>query len=653
MKTLIAEDDLTSRTVLTGILKRNGHEVIAVANGAKAWELLQQPDAPSLVILDWMMPEMDGLEVVRRVRALQTNRPPYIIMVTAKDRKADIVTSLAAGANDYMSKPFDFGELLARVEVGRRMIEMQDKQRKSEEMYRLLIENTHDIIYAITADGVFTFVSPAWTMLLGHQTTQIVGRHFQEFVHPDDLPKCMELLQNVIDTGQRQESVEYRVRHINGSWRWHTSDGSTSVKNETGTVIYYQAIARDITERKQAEEKREELEKQIRHSQKMEAIGQLASGIAHDFNNQLASIIGYADMLYKRLDDPSLKSKAGKIIRSSERSADLIKNLMAFSRKGKYLTVPINVNKIINEVTSLIARTIDRKIKIKRVLNSNSANISGDPSQIENALLNLALNARDAMPDGGKIVFATEDIDMEDVPMGTEERQKAIKGRYLKISVIDSGTGMDEEVKKHLYEPFFTTRPQGKGTGMGLASVYGAVQNHNGVICVTSELGKGTEFSLFFPLVVEGVESKDEEIEEDKTALKNAAYTPTATDKGSKILLADDEEMLRDMVSEVLSSCGYEIIACKDGLEAVEIYRREWKDIDLVILDMMMPEMNGKDAFLEMQSINRNVQALLISGFSIEGDAQDLLDAGMKGFIPKPFDTEILLKTVQDALKEK
>jgi PAS domain S-box-containing protein len=399
----------------------------------------------------------------------------------------------------------------------------------------------------------------------------------------------------------------------------------------------------DITERNRAAAAQKEMEEELHQSQKMAAIGQLAGGIAHDFNNQLASIAGYAGMLYKHLDDAKLKSKAERILQASERSADLIRKLMAFSRRGKYLSVPINVNKIIEEVISLLAHSIDKRIKIGKVFNARMPVITGDPSQFQNALLSLAINARDAVPDGGKIVFTTEDVDMEDVPVGAEEKHNAVNARWLKISVIDNGIGMSDDVKNHMFEPFFTTKPQGKGTGMGLASVYGAVKNHNGIINVKSTIGEGTEFSLFFPLL---------ELEEDKgkTALENAGAEPAMSGKKFKILLADDEECLRDMVSEILSSSGYEVVTCGDGLEAVEIYRREWQGIDLVVLDMVMPEMNGKDAFLEMQTINGNIRALLISGYRSDSEAQSLLDAGMKGFIAKPFNPEILLKAVKDVL---
>jgi PAS domain S-box-containing protein len=537
-------------------------------------------------------------------------------------------------------------------DIGATLVRKQTEAtlRESEKRFMDVIYASHDAILLIDGER-FVDCNEATVKMLGYSNkAQFLMTHPSELsppVQPDgesSFQKANEIMGTAFEKGYHR--FEWIHRKANGD-DFPVEVSLTPVAIKGKNMLH--CVWRDITEYKQAMEAQGKMERQIHQSQKLAAIGQLAGGIAHDFNNQLASIMGYADILYKSLEDETLKSKAERILDSSERSAELIKNLMAFSTKVNYLTAPVNINKLIEEVIFLIVHSIDRTIKIKSVLKSSSATITGDLSHLQNALLNLALNARDAMPDGGEIVFTTEDVDMEDVFTGEEERQEAVKGRWLKICVIDDGIGMDDNVKNHLFEPFFTTKPQGKGTGMGLASVYGTVKHHNGVINVKSAIAEGTEFSLFFPLFdvgnVKGVEDAA------MTDSKNAEPGPATPSKKYKILLGDDDTTLRDMIFEIISSEGHEVVACDNGLEAVDIYRREWREIDLVLLDMMMPEMNGKNAFLEMKTINRNIRAILMSGYSIEGEAQFLIDAGAKGFIPKPFDIEILLKTVEDALK--
>ena len=392
-------------------------------------------------------------------------------------------------------------------------------------------------------------------------------------------------------------------------------------------------VFEDVTERKHTEER-------LRQSEKMEAIGQLAGGIAHDFNNQLMGIMGYAEMLYNRLEDENMRKDAENILRISRRSSELTKQMLAFARKGKYQAVPVNIHKLIEEVIGLLSHSVDKRIEIKRVLKASPATIMGDSTQLQNAFLNLGINARDAMPNGGELTFTTEALELDGSYFG--DVKKIISNRYLKICVIDNGLGMDRETINHIFEPFFTTKAAGKGTGMGLASVYGTVNSHNGVINVESDLGKGTVFSIFFPLYEEEGSEFDD----------SNAETPVAR-KEVNILLVDDEEVVRDMVARMLRSLGHNVVVCNDGLEALEYYKQEWQKVDLVIMDMVMPRMNGRDSFMGMLAINPKINAILISGYSIDGEVQRLLDSGMKGFIQKPFNTKDLDKAIERALNSR
>jgi len=509
----------------------------------------------------------------------------------------------------------------------------EDEIRRSRQFSDSVINSLPGIFYVIDSNGKLIRVNENFLKVSLYSMEEALSMQVLDFFSADEKEEVACRIKEAFEKGEA--SVEAGFLSKDGKKTAYYFTGYGARIDNTNLIV---GLGIDITDRKKAEADRDKIEEQLRQSQKMQAIGQLAGGIAHDFNNQLMGIMGYAELLYNRLDDPTLRNDAESILRSARRASDLTRDLLAFSRKGKYLNVPVNINKIIEEVISLLEHSIDKRIEIRRVLNASPVMISGDPSQIQNALLNLAINAKDALPSGGEIMFTTEKVSMEDAFLSAEERRKAVRGDYMKICVIDDGIGMDDETKEHLFEPFFTTKQPGKGTGMGLASVYGTIKVHKGAIRVDSNLGEGTVFSLFFPLVGDKSEPAGSETVQARTIRK------------SKILLVDDDDEVRTLVSNFLSSFGHEVVTCRDGQEAVDLYRSSWKDIDLVILDMMMPRMNGRDAFFEMKALNKNVKALLISGFSIDGEAQGLLDAGMKGFIQKPFGRKILSQTLGNVL---
>ncbi len=450
---------------------------------------------------------------------------------------------------------------------------------------------------------------------------------FMSHVLPEDHDYVAGCFKKAFETGYLQ--FECRIKWQDGSMHWIGGKGKV-YRDPSGKPNRMAGVVVDITENKLLEER-------IRQSEKMEAIGQLAGGIAHDFNNQLAGIMGYSEMLVERLDDKNLREYAEDILRASKRAADLTKNMLAFSRKGKYLSVPVNVHKVIEETISILNHSIDKKIELKRSLAANPAMISGDPTQLQNVLLNLALNARDAIKGTGSILFCTENAEKDKI-IDNEELANIIDIPYMKISVSDTGCGMDEETIKHIFEPFYTTKEPGKGTGMGLASVYGTVKTHNGIIKVQSQPGKGSIFSIYFPILLNVADNED--VKTDMVGAVTAA----------RILLVDDEKMVADMVAAMLRTFGHKIIVSNDSEEAISIYRKSYKDIDLVIMDMVMPKMSGKEVFVSMKEINPQVKAILSSGYSIDGDAQSILDAGAKAFIQKPFIMKELNKLINDVV---
>ncbi len=388
--------------------------------------------------------------------------------------------------------------------------------------------------------------------------------------------------------------------------------------------------------------KQRELEANLQQSEKLKSIGQLAGGIAHDFNNQLGGILGFADLLREKLADrPLLRDFADTIITLVGRSKDLTSQLLAFARKGQYQSVAVDLRELIAEVLSLLERTVDKTISVRGAPGTAPAYAMGDPSQLQNAILNLAINARDAMPQGGEILISTS---VEEVP-AARDGSGAGGGTFARISVKDNGIGMNREILKHIFEPFFTTKemasgqPGGRmGTGMGLAAVLGTIQAHKGFVEVDSEPGLGSEFRLYLPWIPEPV----------PTGMVREIPAPQPGEKAIHILMVDDEDFMRDLSLSIFQSMGHTIEVCKDGAEALHVYREGWRGFDLVILDMVMPGMNGKELFAKLKAINPGILAILASGYSSDADARDLLASGVRAIISKPYGKAEMAHMIQD-----
>ncbi len=498
----------------------------------------------------------------------------------------------------------------------------------SEEKYRTLVEQINDVIFLVDPDGIVQYISPVIERITKYSPDDITGQPFSKFIHPDDLPGLVRSFKRNLE--EIEEPWEYRIIDKNGSIVFVRSF-SRLIKGEKGDPAGLMGTLTDITQAKQ-------MANQLQQAQKMEAIGQLAGGIAHDFNNLLAGIIGQAEMLQiKLINEPSLAALAEKILTTGEHAASLTRQLLTFARKGNYQQVPVNLHRTIAEVAGILSNTINKNINVRQTLSANPCTVLGDPAMLENAILNLCINARDAMPQGGNLTISSQVSELDQAYVRNHSYKIPV-GRYLRISVSDTGQGMSREVQTHIFEPFFTTKEQGQGTGLGLASVYGCIKAHNGSIEVYSEEGHGSNFNIYLPLMETGPEISEE-----------AAAVPIQKGSGT-ILLVDDEETIRDITSQMLGDQGFKMISLANGLEAVEYYREHWKKIDLVILDMIMPKMNGHDAFLKMKEINPGIKALLSSGYSIEEEAQALMNSGVKDFLQKPYRLAELTQKINQAL---
>jgi len=444
-------------------------------------------------------------------------------------------------------------------------------------------------------------------------------------------------------------TVEVKADSYIGSAIFDRSGGVIGIVNAFGPergfdesdIKVFQTMGQMVAlelERLDEEREKERIKEELFQAQKMEAIGTLAGGIAHDFNNMLQGILGYASLLKMKVQETDPMYKPLDVIeRSAERAADLTKQLLGFARKGKYVTEPLNLNDLVDEVLRIITRTFDRAIEIKTTLSPDIWTVEGEKSQLENVILNLCLNARDAMPAGG--VLHIETLNRE-ITEGELPYPWARPGRYAVVRVIDTGRGMDDEIKKHIFEPFFTTKEKGKGTGMGLAMVYGVVKNHDGFITVDSEPGRGSTFAVYLPAVEKEVAAGKEELKE----LPRGSGT---------VLVVDDEDDIRVLLRDILNGLGYETIEASNGEEAVEIYRKQQERIDLIILDLIMPRMSGDEAFHRIKMIDPAVKVLISSGYGMGEQMRKMIgDAGIEGFIQKPYDINAIAETVRGVLSK-
>ena len=523
MKILIAEDDLTSRSMLTAITSKCGFDAIAVEDGEAAWEIMQQADTPLLLLLDWEMPKLSGLELCKRIRQLETDIPPYIIMLTSRSTTSDIVSGLEAGANEYITKPFDNTELCARLEVGRRMLGLQ-------------------------------------------------------------------------------------------------------LKN------------------KQAEEKQASLQIQLQQAQKMEAIGQLTGGIAHDFNNILASMLGFTELCTLRaneIGDDAIKRYLNEISKSGERARDLVAQMLTFSREGQAGSSPLQLEPIINDSITMLEHIVPSNIKLHIDIDAGLPAVMSNPVQVHQLLMNLCINARDAIENNGTIDISLKRIKANERKCSSCHDQ--LKGEYIDLSVKDSGNGIDQKTLERIFDPFFTTKAVGKGTGMGLSVVHGIMHEHGGHIQVDSSTDQGTTFHLMFLPA-----------EEQTTAIQDTAGKPESiTGKQIKghALIVDDELSVATLIKELLGSAGCEATIETDSQKACTMILQQPDRFDLLITDQTMPNMTGMELIKEVFTVRPNLPVILCSGYSDQINEDSAKTIGIQNYMNKPLNIHDFLNKVGSLLQ--
>lgn len=460
-----------------------------------------------------------------------------------------------------------------------------------------------------------------------------------KILHPDDKEEILEKTDDFLqDRGEG--FLEYRFIKKNGEVIW-TETQMKAVKDETGKVISLTGITIDVTERKRAEEALVRSEEQLRQSQRLESVGRLAGGIAHDFNNMLTAINGYSELLLRDLkEENSVRQKVLEIKKAGERSASLTQQLLAFSRRQVLKPQMLDLNNVITDMGGLLRRLIGEHIYLNVDLSEDECRVEADPGQLSQVIMNLAVNARDAMPKGGDLTIKTENIYLDEEYAATHV--PTMPGNYVRLSVSDTGIGVDEEARKHIFEPFYTTKEKGAGTGLGLATVYGIVKQSGGYIWVDSEPGKGADFMVFLP-----------QVEKVATISKENIMSETAMPGNETILLVEDEEAVRELTVKILEMNGYSVIEAKDGAEAFEIYEESSGKIDLLITDVVMPRMSGRELAEKIKQINPEIRVLFSSGYS--DDRNMMRDQNLKtiDFINKPFTPEELGRKIRQLFDRK
>jgi two-component system, cell cycle sensor histidine kinase and response regulator CckA len=520
---------------------------------------------------------------------------------------------------------FDLYVIFQQLQIHRIRLQLAER----EELFRIISENAADMIALVDVSGHRLYNSPSYQKVLGYSPEELEKTSSYEQIHPEDQPKVLEAAREAKQTGLGRR-LEYRIRHKEGRWLIFESTASV-VRDAAGEVQKMVIVNRDITERKQLEEK-------LYLSQKLDAVGRLSGGIAHDFNNLLGVIIGYGEVLERRIPaDDSLREAVDEIMKAGNRAAGLTQQLLAFSRKQVLEPKVLDLNTVVVEVQRMLERLIGEDIELVKSLAPKLGKMKADRTQIEQVILNLAVNARDAMPQGGTLTFETENASLDD--NSVHHMHHVTPGNYVLLKVTDTGCGMDAELQSHIFEPFYTTKGKGKGTGLGLATVYGVVKQSGGYIWVESEIGKGTTFKIYLPRVEESVEK----IQEIKGPVRLAEGSRT-------VLLVEDEQSLRKLARKMLNEIGCTVLEANDPAHALEIARQTKTAIDLLLTDVVMPGMSGRAVAEKLCPTRPEMRVLYMSGYTDGAIApHGVLEPGIS-ILRKPFTRDELARRLDEVL---
>ena len=514
----------------------------------------------------------------------------------------------------------------------------EEALRASEEKYRAVFDNAGIGIDLLDRDGRIIQVNQSLLDMLGYSEEELHQLTFLDITHPEEREISKRNLEALMAGEIEFYRLEKRYLRKDRSILW--ADLTTSaIRGPNGEHSGTIGVISDITDRKKAEQEREQLRNQLAQAQKMEAIGTLTGGIAHDFNNLLTVILGYSEMLLLDRDekDPAYDDLQ-KIMQSARNGAEMVQRLLVFSRRAETNPVPLDLNRQVRNTEPLLSHTLPKMIRIEMRLDEDLGLVRADPAQMDQIVMNLAINAKEAMPDGGILTLETSNVTLESEFCA--RHPGVAPGDYVLLSISDTGRGMDKEIQDRMFDPFFTVKgwDSRKGTGLGLPVVLGIVQHHGGCIECLSEVGKGTTFNIYLPKFTAEPLS-------DQADSRDVPALGTET-----ILLVDDEDLVRELGERILTKSGYRVLTARNGREALDIYKQHQPDIALVILDLIMPEMSGKECLRELVKIDPQVRVIVSSGHSDSEDPHEVPHEFVRASVKKPYLMRQLLETVRSAL---
>jgi two-component system cell cycle sensor histidine kinase/response regulator CckA len=512
----------------------------------------------------------------------------------------------------------------------------EEKERellRSEEKYRSIIESMENGYYEVDMKGRITFFNEPLAEILGYPVDQLMRLHYTRYMDPKTAKSVRARFTEILRTGKSEKLVRYTIIRPDGAQR--TLDASAAlIVGNNGNAIGFRGVVLDVTERLNAELEKKRLEGRLQQVQRLEGIGTLAGGVAHDFNNLLMGIQGNASLMLLDMAPGHIHyEKLRSIEDCVQTGADLTRRLLGFARGGKYMVRPLDFNEVVANTARMFQRT-RKEISIHEKMEPRVWTVMADHSQIEQVLLNLYINAWQAMPDGGHIYLETKNVELD---AAFARGFDISPGRYVRISVTDTGAGIEPAIQSRIFEPFFTTKEIGRGTGLGLASAYGIIKNHDGTIDFSTEVGQGTTFYIYLP-ASEAVVAKPSPEMTDLTA------------GNETILLVDDEKVILTVNRPMLETLGYTVLTAESGREAISVFDANHERIDMVVLDMIMPDLGGGAVFDHLKSVQPDIKVLLSSGYSISGQAEEILARGCNGFIQKPFNLTMLSQKIREVL---
>ncbi|MGE0083730.1 MAG: response regulator [Desulfococcaceae bacterium] len=644
---LIVDDRTENLLSMEALLDSPELSIICARTGNDALGLTLDHDF-ALILLDVQMPDMDGFETAELLRVRQKTRHIPIIFVTAISKEPQhVFRGYEKGAVDYLFKPIRPEILISKVRIftelyrQRRALEQSTEQlqemvsmlriseqklRESEEKYRMLVENANDVI-VILQDGFIRFHNRRAEDLTGYSAEELARIPFAEHIHPDDREIVMERHRQRIE-GHSPGLYMFRCRNRKGEEIWTEVDAVRIAWDGNPAIL---AILRDVTLQHKLEEK-------MQQTQKMEAIGTLAGGIAHDFNNILGVIMGYTELSLRDIGNTeTVKRNLGQVLKASERARELVGQILTFSHRSEQEFKPVNLNPIARETLKLLRASLPRTIEIRQRIHAENLTIFSTPIQIHQILMNLCTNAAHAMEEkGGILEISAEPFNISSDTQWQEH--SLVPGDYVRITVSDTGCGIDKSIINKIFDPFFTTKGMGRGTGMGLAVVHGIVKSLKGAVHVDSQPGKGSTFEVFLPRILY------------KAASEKKGNIHLFTGNG-RILFVDDEELLIEVGKQMLERLGYEVECCNDPVNALKIFRKDPAKYDLILSDMTMPRMTGDMLAREMLKIRPDIPIILCTGYSEHMSEEKAKDIGIKTMLLKPLDISRLALVIHQVMK--